>query len=65
MLSEVSDTHVLFLDEADECRPLNFNRLTSFVVKGDDEVEEVRLAKIRRGLLLEVRPAQTRAGTVT
>lgn len=52
---------MFFLDEPDECRPLNFNRLTSFVVEGDDEVEEVWLAKIRRGLLLEVSSAQTHA----
>ena len=56
-------THVNFVcfDEVDERPALDLDRLSLFVVQRQHEVEEVRLAQVRRGLLLQMRPTQTAA----
>ena len=52
-----SQMYLVFLDEGDEGGPLDLDGLSGSVVERDDEVEEVRLAQVRRRLLLEVRAA--------
>ena len=46
---------LIFFDESDESGAFNFDGLSRTVVDGDHEVEEVRLAQIRRRLFLKVR----------
>ena len=48
-------TYLVFLDETDERRALDFNRLPGPVVQGDDEVEEIRFAQVARRLFFKVR----------
>lgn len=57
--------HLLLLDKVHEVGPLDFHRLTLAVVQSQDEVEEVGLAQVGRGLLLEVSPGQTHAAAET
>ena len=49
-------TNFVFLDEVDERRSLDLDRLTLPVVQRQHEVKEVALAKVARRLFLEVCP---------
>ncbi len=57
--------HLIFFDKRDESSSFDFHRLSGSVVEGDDEVEEVGLAQVRRGLLLEVGTTDARSNTET
>jgi len=50
----MTSTYTRGLDESDECRSLNLNRLTTSVVQRQHEVEEVTLTKVARRMLLKV-----------
>lgn len=55
------DSHLLLvLDESRELRPLDLHRLIRAIVQGNDEVEEVGLAKVGGRVLLEVGPIDGR-----
>lgn len=49
--------YLILLDEAHERRPLNLDRLTVSIVKGDYEMEKIALPQVTRRLFLEMRPA--------
>ena len=51
--------YLVFFDKVDEGCSFDFDWLSLEVVEGDDEVEEVGLAKVRRRLLLEMRTRQS------
>lgn len=53
--------YLIFFDEADEGRSFDFDGLAGPVVEGDDEVEEIRFAQIRRRLLFKVGPADAQS----
>jgi len=73
-LPNIADTHLqewghifnlIFLDEGDERGSLDLDGLAGAVVEGDDEVEEVGLAEVRRRLLLEVCTPDSRSHAET
>ena len=53
------DLYLVFLDETDESWTFNLDGLSGSVIQGDDEMEEIRLAKIAGRLLLEMGPTNT------
>ena len=52
-------TDFVFLDEVDECRSFDLDRLTLAVIERQHKVKEVALAKVARRLFLEVRPSHS------
>ena len=58
-------SNLIFLDEGDERGSLDLDGLAGAVVEGDDEVEEVGLAEVRRRLLLEVGTPDSRSHAET
>ena len=56
----VYQTDLVFLDETDEGRPLDLDRLTGSIVESDDKVEKVGLSQVGGRLLLEMGSAHAR-----
>jgi hypothetical protein len=61
----VCNTHFVFLNEIDEGCSFDLDWLWVTVVKGENEMEEVRLAEIARRLLLEVGSSNSKTGKST